>query len=225
MVPPPMMTTYPIWYPYRHVWVNYPLMMPMTARGWGPPHPSVFERLEFPINDRVDSSSGQQKIEPINEEKHVLKSEIERTTTDDVIQTSTSQVKLGKKFDGLIVIDDQVDTVMEDAAPDCKEEKTDKVVVSKYLQTRWCPPGLTHTQKCKLQCLRLVEMWEKEREKRWDKLFNEIKPVNLPKQEWKWKEVPRSSTVEPAAGGQTTASGSPTASDSVPGGPTTPSGG
>jgi hypothetical protein len=29
-----------------------------------------------------------------------------------------------------------------------------------------------------------------EREKQWDELFNEIKPVTLPKQEWKQKETP-----------------------------------
>jgi hypothetical protein len=102
------------------------------------------------MNNRVDSSSGQQKIEPINKEKHVLMSEIERTTTDDIIQIGTSQVKISKEFDGPIVIDDQINTVMEDAASDCKEEKTDNVFDSKYLQPRWCPPGLTHTQKRKL---------------------------------------------------------------------------
>jgi hypothetical protein len=81
----------------------------------------------------------------------MVKSEIERTTTDDVIRISTSQVKLGGEFNRPIVIDDQVDTVMEDAAPDCEEEKANKVVDSKYLQPRWCPPGLTRTQKLKLQ--------------------------------------------------------------------------
>jgi hypothetical protein len=81
----------------------------------------------------------------------VLKSEIERTTIGDVIQIGTSQVKLGEEFDVLVVIDDQVDMVMEDATPNRGEEKTDKVVDSKYLQPRWCPPGLTHTQKRKLQ--------------------------------------------------------------------------
>jgi hypothetical protein len=80
-------------------------------------------------NDRVDSSFGQQKIEPINEEKATLKSKIERTTIDDVIQIGTSRVKLGKEFDGLVVIDDQVDTVMEDVVPDYGEEKTDKVLI------------------------------------------------------------------------------------------------
>jgi hypothetical protein len=53
--------------------------------GLGASRQPVFERLEFPRNDRVDSSSGQQKIEPINEKKPMLKSEIERIITNDVI--------------------------------------------------------------------------------------------------------------------------------------------
>jgi hypothetical protein len=57
--PPPMMPTYSIWDPYRQIWVNYPLMMPMTPWGWGAPHQLVIERLEFPMNDRIDLSSGQ----------------------------------------------------------------------------------------------------------------------------------------------------------------------
>jgi hypothetical protein len=66
----------------------------------------------------------------------MLKSEIERTTTDDVIRIGTSQVKLGVEFNGLIVNDDQVDTVMENVVPDCKEEKANKDVNSKYLLPR-----------------------------------------------------------------------------------------
>jgi hypothetical protein len=45
-------------------------------------------------------------------------------------------VKLGEEFNGLVVIDDQVDTVMEDVVADREEEKADKVVDSKYLQPR-----------------------------------------------------------------------------------------
>jgi hypothetical protein len=48
-------------------------------------------------------------------------------------------------------MDDQVDTIMEDAAPDRGEGKIDKVVDSKYLQPRWCPPSPTHTPKRKIQ--------------------------------------------------------------------------
>jgi hypothetical protein len=88
--------------------------------------------LEFPTSDRVDSSSDQQKIDLINEENPMLKSMIERTTTNDVIRISTSQVKLSREFNRPIVADDQVDTVMEDVAPDREEEKANKVVDSKY---------------------------------------------------------------------------------------------
>jgi hypothetical protein len=134
-------------------------------------------------------------------------------------------VKLGEEFNGPIIIDDHVDMVMEDVALDCGEQKTDKVVDSKYLQSRWCLLDLTRTQKRKLQQLRLAEMREKEHEKRWDKLFDEIKPRTLPKQEWKRQEAPRSATAEPAAGGQTAAPGGQTAADSVPGDQTAPAGG
>jgi hypothetical protein len=127
--------------------VNYLPVMLMTPWGWGAPCPPVFERLEFLASDRVDSSSCQQKIEPTSEGKAALKSEIERTTTGNVIQIGTSQVKLDEEFNGSVVIDDQANTRMEDVAPDHGEEKTDKVVDSKYLQPRWCPPGFTRTQK------------------------------------------------------------------------------
>jgi hypothetical protein len=155
----------------------------------------------------------------------VLKSEIKRITTGDVIQIGRRKVKLHEEFDGPIVINDQVDTLMEDATPDRGEEKTDKVVDSKNLQPRWCPPGLTRSQKRKLQRLRLAEMREKERKKWRDELFNEIKLVAMPKHEWKQKEAPQISTIEPAAASQAAAPGGPTTANSVPGGPTAHSGG
>jgi hypothetical protein len=37
---------------------------------------------------------------------------------------------------------------------------------------KWCPLGLTHTQRRKLQCLRLREKREKELEKQRDEVFN-----------------------------------------------------
>jgi hypothetical protein len=111
-------------------------MTPMSPWVWGAPHQPVFERLEFPTNDRVDSSSSQQNVEPINEEKAMLKSEIKRTTTNDVIQIGTSQVKLGEEFNLPIDIIVWADTIMEDVSPDRREEETDKAVDSKYLQPR-----------------------------------------------------------------------------------------
>jgi hypothetical protein len=50
-------------------------------------------------------------------------------------------------------------------------------------------------------------MREKEQEKQWDELFDKIKPMTLPKQEWRQMEAPQHSTAEPTADGQTTVPG------------------
>jgi hypothetical protein len=63
----------------------------------------------------------------------MLKNEIERATTDDIIQIGTSQVKLSEEFDRPIIINDQVDTIMEDITLDRGEKKIDEVVDSMYL--------------------------------------------------------------------------------------------
>ena len=46
----------------------------------------------------------------------------------------------------------------------------------KYFQPRWCPPGLTHTQKRRLQHLRRQEQKEKEAEKLRDEHFEKYRP-------------------------------------------------
>ena len=46
----------------------------------------------------------------------------------------------------------------------------------KYFQPRWCPPGLTHTQKRRLQRLRRQEHKEKEAEKLRDEQFDKYRP-------------------------------------------------
>jgi hypothetical protein len=63
----------------------------------------------------------------------MLKNEIERATTDDIIRIGTSQVKLSEEFDRPIIINDQVDTIMEDITLDRGEKKIDEVVDSMYL--------------------------------------------------------------------------------------------
>ena len=46
----------------------------------------------------------------------------------------------------------------------------------KYFQRRWCPPGLTHTQKRRLQRLRRQEQKEKDAEKLRDEQFDKYRP-------------------------------------------------
>ena len=58
------------------------------------------------------------------------------------------------------------------------EAGSSKSATDKYHQPRWCPSGLTHTQKRKLQRLRNKEK-EKEKEKMRDEDFNRYSPISL----------------------------------------------
>ena len=58
---------------------------------------------------------------------------------------------------------------------------------SKYLQPRWCPSGLSHTQKRRLQHLRKQESMEQQVE------VEPTKPVAM-KKVWRLKQIVSSST-------------------------------
>jgi hypothetical protein len=55
-----------------------------------------------------------------------------------------------------VTINDQVDNKTLDHGD------TNKSLASEYMQPRWCPPGLSHTQKRRLQRLQNQESKEKE---------------------------------------------------------------
>ena len=60
---------------------------------------------------------------------------------------------------------------------------------SKYFQPRWCPPGLTRTQRRKLQCLRAQEKKEKEFKRLRDKQSNHYRPMIPKGKVWRIKAV------------------------------------
>ena len=55
---------------------------------------------------------------------------------------------------------------------------------SKYHQPRWCPPGLSHSQKRRLQRLRCQEQKEQEAEKLRDEHFNKYRSMVPQGKEW-----------------------------------------
>ena len=59
----------------------------------------------------------------------------------------------------------------------------------KYFQPRWFPPGLTHTQKRRLQRLHRQEQKEKEAEKLRDEVFDECRPRFPQGKMWRVKTV------------------------------------
>jgi MoaA/NifB/PqqE/SkfB family radical SAM enzyme len=65
---------------------------------------------------------------------------------------------------------------------------------------RWCPLGLTHTQRRKLQRLRLREKREKELEKKRDEDFNSYRPMVPQGKEWRVKTALQTEVVKSPEG-------------------------
>jgi hypothetical protein len=73
-----------------------------------------------------------------------------------------------------------------------EDTATIKTVDPKYSMPRWCPAGLTRSQKRKLQRLRAKESQEKEAEK----IFNDTHPQYPPPQKkWRPKAVEEKQTA------------------------------
>jgi hypothetical protein len=73
-----------------------------------------------------------------------------------------------------------------------KDTATIKTADPKYSMPRWCPAGLTRSQKRKLQRLRAKESQEKEAEK----TFNDTHPLYPPPQKkWRPKAVEKKQTA------------------------------
>ena len=85
------------------------------------------------------------------------------------------------------------------------EAGSSKSAADKYHQPRWCPSGLTHTQKRKLQRLRNKEKKEKEKEKMRDENFNRSMPIFPQSKVWKVKtaDQPARPVGPPQPTGQT----------------------
>jgi hypothetical protein len=60
---------------------------------------------------------------------------------------------------------------------------------------RWCPRGITKTQKCQLQKLQRKEFAEKKEEEDWDYWFNHSRPMTKPKLTWQEKQLAKEEDV------------------------------
>jgi hypothetical protein len=100
----------------------------------------------------------------------------ERTTKKDIIKIGTTDVVIQKESEGPISFSESANTN--------KTEDTTafKIADPKYSMPRWCPAGLTWSQKRKLQRLRAKENQENEAEK----IFNDTHPQYPPPQK-KWR--------------------------------------
>jgi hypothetical protein len=109
----------------------------------------------------------------------------QRTTKKDIIKIGTTDVVIQEDNKGLMIFGESANTTKKDTA-------TIKTADPKYSMPRWCPAGLTRSQKRKLQRLRAKESQEKEAEK----IFNDIHPQYPPPQKkWRPKVVEEKQTA------------------------------
>jgi hypothetical protein len=93
------------------------------------------------------------------EEVQKMEVDPERTTGQDIIHIGSMDVPIGEDGKRLIVPNNKgVTSTPEVAGND--HEASGSSSDSKYFLPRWCPPGLTHTQRRKLQRLRFQEKRE-----------------------------------------------------------------
>ena len=100
-----------------------------------------------------------------------------KTTADDIVKIGDVNVvvkDVGKK-PMVFGKSAQTDSQKRVLANDHKASSSGSA--SKYHQPRWCPPGLSHSQKRRLQRLRHQEQKEQEIERLWDEHFNKYQPM------------------------------------------------
>jgi hypothetical protein len=122
----------------------------------------------------------------------------ERTTNQDIIQIGTMDVPVEKDCKRPVVLNDQVGTSSQKGfVATSDHEASGSGSNSRYFLPRWCPPSLTHTQRRKLQRLRLQEKKEKELEEQRDKIFKSYRPMVPQGKEWRAKTTPQAKAVKP----------------------------
>jgi hypothetical protein len=140
----------------------YPFGMPLYP-AWGAPQTSIFNRLAPPVQDRLSAAQSDHQAQaqhecrstrpqrPTNPAGGHIPAATKRTTKKDIIKIGTVDVVIQEDNKGLMIFGELANaTKKEDIA-------TIKTADPKFSMPRWCPAGLTQSQKQKLQRLRAKE--------------------------------------------------------------------
>jgi hypothetical protein len=133
----------------------------------------------------------------IREEIQEMDIDPERTTSLDIIQIGTMNVPIKGTGKRPVVPNNQVVTPTQKGFVVHDHEASGSKSRPECFLPRWCPPGLTHTQRQKLQRLRLREKREKELEKKKDEDFNSYRPIVPQGKEWRVKAATQTGVVKP----------------------------
>jgi hypothetical protein len=123
----------------------------------------------------------------------------EKTQADPVIQISDIKVVVQDKGKKPMVFSKSATSLAEEPVMANDHEAGSSKMADKYHQPRWCPEGLTHTQKRKLQHLRNKEKREQEAERMRDEHFNKYRPMMPQGKVWQVMTIdqPIAGPVEP----------------------------
>jgi hypothetical protein len=124
----------------------------------------------------------------------------ERTTNLDIIQIGTMNVPVEGSGKRPVVPNNQVVTPTQKGSVANDHEASGSKSRPECFLPRWCPPGLTHTQRRKLQRLRLREKREKELKKKRDENFNSYRSMVPQGKEWRVKAATQTGAVKPLEG-------------------------
>jgi hypothetical protein len=174
----------------------YPFGMPQYP-AWGAPQTSVFDRLAPSVQDRLSATESGHQAQaqqdcrttrpprPTNPAGGHMPATTQRTTKKDIIKIGTADVVIQGNNKGPMIFGESANTTKKDTA-------TIKTADPKYSMPRWCPAGLTRSQKRKLQRLRVKESQEKVAKK----IFNDTHPFYPPPQKkWRPKVVEEKQTA------------------------------
>jgi len=129
-----------------------------------------------------------------------------KLNADAVVQIGKIEVPIKDAGKEPMVIEESIDVPSQKpVVVNDHEASSSKNTADKYHQPRWCPSGLTHTPKRKLQRLRNKEKKEQEEEKIRDEDFNRYRPMFPQRKVWKVKtaDQPARPVGPPQPTGQT----------------------
>jgi hypothetical protein len=125
----------------------------------------------------------------------------ERTTIQDIIQIGSMDVHIGGDGKRPIAPNNKVVASTPEVFSVANDhEASGSGSNSKYFLPRWCPPGLTRTQRRRFQRLRFQEKREKEIEKKSDEAFNQYRPMVPQRKEWRVQTGSQPTLVRPMEG-------------------------
>ena len=140
--------------------------------------------LVRPVTSDWSDQSHQKPVAPRFEYRIKEKKEDQKSVADpekpkaDVVQIGEIKVPIKDTGKKPMDIEESADVPSQKPViANDHEAGSSKSTADKYLQPRWCPSGLTHTQKRKLQHLRNKEKKEQEKEKKRDEDFNGYSPM------------------------------------------------